>query len=184
MILYTHQILPESRPSPLIVIVSIGMFTAKYLLVYKMSNFGFLCTWLLPRSALWMFIQLLSENNKRSICLERVGSWYSIFCTLHEKRNIGIMIAHGHSIIILETKVWINCDVSVMRQQKIIIPNTNGEKLVGILHETGSVEIVIVCHGFRSTKVSNRVEWSTAVNRWSCRIASWNSSHWLIWLLL
>ncbi|KAI8553477.1 hypothetical protein RHMOL_Rhmol05G0019200 [Rhododendron molle] len=43
----------------------------------------------------------------------------------------------------------------VMRQQKIIIPNTNGEKLVGILHETGSVEIVIVCHGFRSTKEDN-----------------------------
>ncbi|KAE9448782.1 hypothetical protein C3L33_19320, partial [Rhododendron williamsianum] len=60
-----------------------------------------------------------------------------------------------------------NCDVSVMRQQKIIIPNTNGEKLVGILHETGSVEIVILCHGFRCTKVSNHVEWPTAVNR-SC----------------
>lgn len=52
-----------------------------------------------------------------------------------------------------------NCHVSVMQQQKIIIPNTNGEKLVGILHETGSMEIVILCHGFRSTKVSNRAEW-------------------------
>ncbi|XP_028061169.1 uncharacterized protein LOC114264675 isoform X2 [Camellia sinensis] len=37
-------------------------------------------------------------------------------------------------------------------QQKITIPNKFGEKLVGILHETGSVEIVILCHGFRSTK--------------------------------
>ncbi|KAL7258191.1 hypothetical protein ACSBR1_004330 [Camellia fascicularis] len=37
-------------------------------------------------------------------------------------------------------------------QQKITIPNNFGEKLVGILHETGSVEIVILCHGFRSTK--------------------------------
>ncbi|XP_058213664.1 uncharacterized protein LOC131325422 isoform X1 [Rhododendron vialii] len=40
----------------------------------------------------------------------------------------------------------------VMQQQKVIIPNNNGEKLVGILHESGSVEIVILCHGFRSTK--------------------------------
>lgn len=37
-------------------------------------------------------------------------------------------------------------------QQKITIPNNFGEKLVGVLHETGSVEIVILCHGFRSTK--------------------------------
>ncbi|CAL5398630.1 unnamed protein product [Camellia sinensis] len=37
-------------------------------------------------------------------------------------------------------------------QQKITIPNNFGEKLVGILHETGSVEIVILCHGFRSAK--------------------------------
>ncbi|CAL5340661.1 unnamed protein product [Camellia sinensis] len=45
-------------------------------------------------------------------------------------------------------------NVSVMpaSQQKITIPNKFGEKLVGILHETGSVEIVILCHGFRSTK--------------------------------
>lgn len=36
--------------------------------------------------------------------------------------------------------------------QKIIIPNNNGEKLVGKLHETGSMELVIICHGFRSSK--------------------------------
>lgn len=46
-----------------------------------------------------------------------------------------------------------NCIVSVGHQQKIIVPNKHGEKLVGLLHETGSVEIVILCHGFRSTKV-------------------------------
>ncbi|GMY36316.1 non-heme chloroperoxidase-like isoform X2 [Fagus crenata] len=40
-------------------------------------------------------------------------------------------------------------------QQKVIIPKKYGEKLVGILHETGSVEIVILCHGFRSSKEYN-----------------------------
>jgi len=38
-------------------------------------------------------------------------------------------------------------------QHKVIIPNKYGEKLVGVLHETESPEIVILCHGFRSTKV-------------------------------
>lgn len=44
------------------------------------------------------------------------------------------------------------CTVSVV-QHKVIIPNKYGEKLVGVLHETESPEIVILCHGFQSTKV-------------------------------
>lgn len=36
--------------------------------------------------------------------------------------------------------------------KRIEIRNSHGEKLVGILHETGSKELVIVCHGFRSKK--------------------------------
>jgi hypothetical protein len=47
----------------------------------------------------------------------------------------------------------VNYIVSVV-QQKVIIPNKYGEKLVGILHETGSLEIVILCHGAQCTKVS------------------------------
>lgn len=43
-----------------------------------------------------------------------------------------------------------------MVQKKVVIPNKYGEKLVGVLHETGSSEIVILCHGFRSTKVGVR----------------------------
>ncbi|XP_028089920.1 uncharacterized protein LOC114290251 isoform X2 [Camellia sinensis] len=46
----------------------------------------------------------------------------------------------------------VNVSVMPASQQKITIPNNFGEKLVGILHETGSVEIVILCHGFRSAK--------------------------------
>ncbi|XP_047308662.1 uncharacterized protein LOC124912142 [Impatiens glandulifera] len=46
---------------------------------------------------------------------------------------------------------------SVTKQKKIIIRNTHGEKLVGILHETGSKELVILCHGFRSTKETTTI---------------------------
>lgn len=40
-------------------------------------------------------------------------------------------------------------------QQKVVISNSHGEKLVGILHETGSRELVVFCHGFRSSKVGS-----------------------------
>ncbi|CAA7036675.1 unnamed protein product [Microthlaspi erraticum] len=38
------------------------------------------------------------------------------------------------------------------QQHKIEILNSHNEKLVGLLHETGSREIVILCHGFKSNK--------------------------------
>uniref|UniRef100_A0A2P2KW83 Serine aminopeptidase S33 domain-containing protein n=2 Tax=Rhizophora mucronata TaxID=61149 RepID=A0A2P2KW83_RHIMU len=38
------------------------------------------------------------------------------------------------------------------KQRKVIVGNKHGEKLVGILHETGSKELVVVCHGFQSRK--------------------------------
>ncbi|KAL8171064.1 hypothetical protein V2J09_022868 [Rumex salicifolius] len=37
-------------------------------------------------------------------------------------------------------------------QEKIVIQNCYGERLVGLLHEAGSKEIVVICHGFRSSK--------------------------------
>ncbi|XP_038880534.1 uncharacterized protein LOC120072198 isoform X2 [Benincasa hispida] len=40
----------------------------------------------------------------------------------------------------------------VAQHQKVIVHNKNGEKLVGILHDTGSADVVILCHGFRSNK--------------------------------
>ncbi|KAI3949551.1 hypothetical protein MKW92_018840 [Papaver armeniacum] len=43
---------------------------------------------------------------------------------------------------------------SVIEQQRIVIRNKYGENLVGILHETGSSEIIILCHGFASNKES------------------------------
>ncbi|GKC60619.1 putative alpha/beta hydrolases superfamily protein [Tanacetum coccineum] len=39
--------------------------------------------------------------------------------------------------------------------QKIVVVNKHGENLVGLLHETGSNEIVVLCHGFQSSKLSS-----------------------------
>ncbi|KAL2545020.1 alpha/beta-hydrolase superfamily protein [Forsythia ovata] len=41
---------------------------------------------------------------------------------------------------------------SVVEHKRVVIQNSHGEKLVGILHETGARELVIICHGFRSSK--------------------------------
>ncbi|KAG7627663.1 putative feruloyl esterase [Arabidopsis thaliana] len=43
-----------------------------------------------------------------------------------------------------------------IQEQRIVIPNRHNEKLVGLLHETGSTDIVVLCHGFRSNK-SNQI---------------------------
>ncbi|KAL3829989.1 hypothetical protein ACJIZ3_018791 [Penstemon smallii] len=40
-------------------------------------------------------------------------------------------------------------------QQKITILNKRGEKLVGVLYETGSPKLVVLCHGLRGTKEDN-----------------------------
>ncbi|KAJ0745655.1 putative feruloyl esterase [Helianthus annuus] len=39
-----------------------------------------------------------------------------------------------------------------IEQKRIVIQNNHGEKLVGLLHDTGSKEIVVLCHGFQCTK--------------------------------
>ncbi|XP_045811900.1 uncharacterized protein LOC123906093 [Trifolium pratense] len=38
------------------------------------------------------------------------------------------------------------------QQQRVIITNKHGNKLVGILHEAGTKQIVILCHGLRASK--------------------------------
>ncbi|KAL5218185.1 hypothetical protein ABZP36_018869 [Zizania latifolia] len=42
-------------------------------------------------------------------------------------------------------------------QEKVVITNSCGEKIVGILHEAGSKDIVVLCHGFRSSKESRTI---------------------------
>ncbi|XP_006644311.1 non-haem bromoperoxidase BPO-A2-like isoform X2 [Oryza brachyantha] len=37
-------------------------------------------------------------------------------------------------------------------EQRAVVTNKHGEKLVGVLHHTGSSKIVVLCHGFISTK--------------------------------
>ena len=43
--------------------------------------------------------------------------------------------------------------LAAVQQRRVVIENNHGEKLSGILHETGSKQLVIVCHGFQSSKV-------------------------------
>lgn len=63
------------------------------------------------------------------------------------RRSAGVCV----SIIIKSLKYSIF--PIVVQRRRVVIPNSHGEKLVGILHETGSKQLVIVCHGFQSTKV-------------------------------
>ncbi|KAJ4773973.1 Alpha/beta-Hydrolases superfamily protein [Rhynchospora pubera] len=48
-------------------------------------------------------------------------------------------------------------DSSNSPETRITITSEHGEKLVGILHDTGSKKIVILCHGLRDTKDHNTV---------------------------
>ncbi|XP_022856758.1 uncharacterized protein LOC111377856 isoform X3 [Olea europaea var. sylvestris] len=41
------------------------------------------------------------------------------------------------------------------KQRKMAILNKHNERLVGVLHETESTEIVVLCHGFQSSKEFN-----------------------------
>uniref|UniRef100_A0A803MRP8 Serine aminopeptidase S33 domain-containing protein n=1 Tax=Chenopodium quinoa TaxID=63459 RepID=A0A803MRP8_CHEQI len=40
----------------------------------------------------------------------------------------------------------------VNQPQKMVVVNDQSEKLVGLLHDTGSKDVVVVCHGFKSSK--------------------------------
>ncbi|GKB54517.1 peptidase S8/S53 domain-containing protein [Tanacetum coccineum] len=41
------------------------------------------------------------------------------------------------------------------QQERIVVVNKHGDKLVGLLHDTGSTHIVVFCHGFQSSKETN-----------------------------
>ncbi|CAI9286085.1 unnamed protein product [Lactuca saligna] len=71
--------------------------------------------------------------------------------TLNSRTNrISLQMAAGDSTT---TTTSVNVEQNPgIELQRIIIQNKHGEKLVGLLHETGSKEIVIICHGFQCTK--------------------------------
>ncbi|KAK2449495.1 alpha/beta-Hydrolases superfamily protein [Trifolium repens] len=47
---------------------------------------------------------------------------------------------------------------SIHHHERIIIHNKNGEKLVGILHQSGTTtDLVILCHGFQCSKDTNLI---------------------------
>lgn len=48
----------------------------------------------------------------------------------------------------------LNMWLTVLCEKRVLIPNEHGEKLVGLLHQTSSKKLVILCHGFRATKAS------------------------------
>ncbi|MED6174012.1 hypothetical protein PIB30_064925 [Stylosanthes scabra] len=50
-----------------------------------------------------------------------------------------------------------NFTINMSLQQRIVVPNKHGEKLVGIFHDSGSKEIVVLCHGFRSSKEATSI---------------------------
>ncbi|KAE7998534.1 hypothetical protein FH972_003071 [Carpinus fangiana] len=62
------------------------------------------------------------------------------------------MISSGNDLSRRTLRMALQPTQNPVVQQKVIIPNKYGEKLVGVLHETESSEVVILCHGFRSTK--------------------------------
>ncbi|XP_057763567.1 uncharacterized protein LOC130984336 [Arachis stenosperma] len=47
--------------------------------------------------------------------------------------------------------------INMSLQQRIVVPNKHGEKLVGIFHDSGSKDVVVLCHGFRSTKEATSI---------------------------
>ncbi|CAH2072969.1 unnamed protein product [Thlaspi arvense] len=53
-------------------------------------------------------------------------------------------------------------DNSEIQQRRVVVENSHGEKLVGVLHDTGSTETVVICHGFQSSK--DRVPMVTIAN--------------------
>lgn len=67
---------------------------------------------------------LIDHRSSFCICLNIVGDWIFVWKFLAE-----------------------------IQHQRLVIENSHGEKLVGVLHDTGSIETVVICHGFRSSKV-------------------------------
>ncbi|KAL2338732.1 hypothetical protein Fmac_013178 [Flemingia macrophylla] len=69
--------------------------------------------------------------------------------------QVGFSTPPNHKPTLRRTFSFNMAHTPAAEQQRVIIPNKHGEKLVGILHESGSKEMVILCHGFRSSKEAN-----------------------------
>ncbi|KAL0888086.1 hypothetical protein Bca101_012069 [Brassica carinata] len=53
-------------------------------------------------------------------------------------------------------------DNSEIQHRRVVIENSHGEKLVGVLHDTGSIKTVVICHGIHSSK--DRIPMLTIAN--------------------
>lgn len=86
--------------------------------------------------------------------------------------KVGIQISESWFILhkLLDSKLFLtltlhlydglNMWLTVLCEQRVI-SNEHGEKLVGLLHQTSSKKLVILCHGFRATKASPYHPWET-----------------------
>ncbi|XP_061995311.1 uncharacterized protein LOC133713303 [Rosa rugosa] len=85
------------------------------------------------------------------------------FCVAEQKRSKGFrfpspkLTLHQNRSPKRIVKMAQTAQNPVKQQLKIVVPNKHGEKLVGLLHDTGSGEIVILCHGFRSSKETTSI---------------------------
>ncbi|GMJ07343.1 hypothetical protein like AT3G47590 [Hibiscus trionum] len=90
-------------------------------------------------SAVVKFIKSALEEGK--VRIRFISSANRRIC---KPNSTTLRMAHSHS-----------AQNPVIEQRRVIIPNKHGEKLVGLLHEAKSKEIVVLCHGFRSRKDYN-----------------------------
>ncbi|KAI3443624.1 hypothetical protein Pfo_000289 [Paulownia fortunei] len=77
----------------------------------------------------------------------------NLFSPYFTLQQVSCSSSRNHSIKFNRNRVI--AQNSAAMQQKITILNKRGEKLVGVLHETGSTKIVVLCHGFCSSKENN-----------------------------
>lgn len=76
--------------------------------------------------------------------------WLPIICwhRVEEEWNLScVQIMH----------LTVCCFSTVAAEQRVVITNKHGEKLVGLLHHMGTNKIVVLCHGFTASKVHNCV---------------------------
>eukprot|EP00262_Sarcandra_glabra_P015014 TRINITY_DN4544_c0_g1_i2.p1 TRINITY_DN4544_c0_g1~~TRINITY_DN4544_c0_g1_i2.p1 ORF type:complete len:327 (+),score=36.39 TRINITY_DN4544_c0_g1_i2:165-1145(+) len=95
----------------------------------------------------------------------RPSSSSTIFCL--SKRFVSLLYKRTiHSTMTTHESHSCQQGAVVVQQRKISIPNSHGEMLVGILHETGSKELVILCHGLGATKEeTNMLNLTSALTR-------------------
>ncbi|KAI3919564.1 hypothetical protein MKX01_018387 [Papaver californicum] len=78
-----------------------------------------------------------------------------IFISVHVESSLVQVNQEKHYAVIIKIDIYFSfVYLVIVEQERVIVKNMYGENLVGVLHETGSTRIVILCHGFQSSKDS------------------------------